>query len=791
MRDVVEIHETGAFDAILASRPPGFSEEDAIRIAARTFGVASVTARNLGSERDQTFLLTGSSGESLAIMKISNAAEDSATLDMEALGVLHARRADPTIPVALPWVVPGADPGVAGAAAYRASVDGADGSHFVRLYDVLTGRGRSDPLGLSDGAIVAWGEMTARLARALRGFFHPKAQRTMLWDIQHAPRTRAMLGDIRDPGQRAVVEQVLDRFDAVVVPVWATLRAQVVHSDFTIDNALVDDDGRITGIVDFGDMSYSAMAIDLASVIDSLASGRDPEDLFRVSRLVLDGYQGVTPLEPAELAIMGELIAARSAVTIAISSWRAARGLEDAGFAERYNDSAEAIVRAFLATGWDETARRLGGARRPAPDAELIARRARVLGPALEPLTYEHPIHLVSARGVWMTDTEGRRYLDAYNNVPCVGHSHPRVTEATARQARLLNTNMRYLHGAAIELAERLVATCPDGLDTVLFVNSGSEANDLAWRMATTFTGNAGGLCTARAYHGISEAIAPLSPESWCAGRPPVHVETWAAPDTYRGTNGDPSVFAAAIERLRARGIAPAAAILDGVLSSDGFHDLDPGYVGELVRLTHEGGGLWIADEVQGGHGRTGDGMWSFQRFGIQPDFVTLGKPMGNGHPIAAVITRREIAQRFATETVFFSTFGGNPVSAAAGLAVLDVLDDERVLPRVQAAGAALRAGIRDVAGRHPAIGDVRGMGLAIGIEIVRDRGTKEPDPETTKAIKEGMRDRGVLVGTTGAAGNILKVRPPLAFTTAEVPVFIEALGGALSGREASSTRQP
>jgi 4-aminobutyrate aminotransferase-like enzyme len=414
-----------------------------------------------------------------------------------------------------------------------------------------------------------------------------------------------------------------------------------------------------------------------------------------------------------------------------------------------------------------------------------------VLGPALEPLTYEHPIHLVSARGVWMTDTEGRRYLDAYNNVPCVGHSHPRVTEATARQARLLNTNMRYLHGAAIELAERLVATCPDGLDTVLFVNSGSEANDLAWRMATTFTGNAGGLCTARAYHGISEAIAPLSPESWCAGRPPVHVETWAAPDTYRGTNGDPSVFAAAIERLRARGIAPAAAFLDGVLSSDGFHDLDPGYVGELVRLTHEGGGLWIADEVQGGHGRTGDGMWSFQRFGIQPDFVTLGKPMGNGHPIAAVITRREIAQRFATETVFFSTFGGNPVSAAAGLAVLDVLDDERVLPRVQAAGAALRAGIRDVAGRHPAIGDVRGMGLAIGIEIVRDRGTKEPDPETTKAIKEGMRDRGVLVGTTGAAGNILKVRPPLAFTTAEVPVFIEALGGALSGREASSTRQP
>jgi 4-aminobutyrate aminotransferase-like enzyme len=382
-----------------------------------------------------------------------------------------------------------------------------------------------------------------------------------------------------------------------------------------------------------------------------------------------------------------------------------------------------------------------------------------------------------------MTDVDGRRYLDAYNNVPCVGHGHPRVAEATARQSRLLNTNMRYLHEAAIELAERLVATCPDGLDTVLFVNSGSEANDLAWRMATTFTGNTGGLCTARAYHGISEASAALSPESWLSGRAPANIETWAPPDTYRGTNADPSVFADALGRLRVRGIAPAAAILDGVLTSDGFYDLDPGHVTEMVTLTHEAGGLWIADEVQGGHGRTGDAMWSFQRFGIVPDFVTLGKPMGNGHPVAAVITRREIAERFATKTVFFSTFGGNPVSAAAGLAVLDVLEDERVLPRVRAAGRALRAGIRDVATRQPAIGDVRGVGLAIGIEIVRDRATKAPDADATTAIKEGMRDRGVLVGTTGSAGNILKVRPPLAFTTAEVPVFLAALEGALAGR--------
>ena len=310
MRDVAE----PSFDAILASRLPAFSEPEAVEVASRTFGLAASTATNLGSERDQTFLLQGAGGERLAIMKISNAAEDPATLDMEALAVLHARRADPTLPVALPRLVPGADPEREGAAAYRTTIDAPDGSHFVRLYDVLTGHGRSDPLALSDAAIGDWGEMTARLARALRGFTHPKAQRTMLWDLQHALTTRSMLPDIRDPDRRAAVAEVLDRFEARVVPVWPTLRAQCVHTDFTIDNALVDDDGRITGIVDFGDMSYSALTVDIASVINSMANGRAGDELFRVSRLVIDGYERVTPLEPIELELMAEFIAARSAV---------------------------------------------------------------------------------------------------------------------------------------------------------------------------------------------------------------------------------------------------------------------------------------------------------------------------------------------------------------------------------------------------------------------------------------------------------------------------------------------
>ncbi len=404
----------------------------------------------------------------------------------------------------------------------------------------------------------------------------------------------------------------------------------------------------------------------------------------------------------------------------------------------------------------------------------------RVLGPAVESLSYATPVHMARAEGAWMFDTDGRRYLDMYNNVPAVGHAHPRVTEAIARQSRVLNTNLRYLHASAVELAERLTASCPPSLDTVFFVNSGSEANDLAWRLATTFTGNAGGLCTTRAYHGISHAIAPLSPETLGDEHLPAHIDRWAPTDTYRGVHTDSSSFVDAIARLAGRGVAPAMTILDGVLQSDGVYDLDPALVQELVRLTHAAGGLWVADEVQGGHGRTGEAMWSFERFGIEPDFVTLGKPMGNGHPVAAVITRRDIAERFAGDTVFFSTFGGNQVSVAAAHAVLDVLRDERVLPRVVEAGQELRAAIRAATAGHDCIGDVRGMGLANAIEIVRDGVTKEPDAATTNLIKDGLRDRGVLVGTTGTAGNILKIRPTLAFTAADVPVFVDALQSTL-----------
>ncbi len=431
------------------------------------------------------------------------------------------------------------------------------------------------------------------------------------------------------------------------------------------------------------------------------------------------------------------------------------------------------------------------GAISPAAESveELIERRRRVFGSAISPLSYDRPLHLVEGRGVWLTDADGRTYLDAYNNVPVVGHCHPHVVQAISRQAATLNTNTRYLHRSALDLAERLIATMPDGLDTVMFVNSGSEANDLAWRMATVATGNGGGVVTAFAYHGVTAAIAELSPEEWLGGTRPSHVATIPPPDPYRGsfradddgwTDHASASVDTAIAELRERGVGPALLMIDAGFISDGVFNPPPGYLQELVSHFRDAGGLYVADEVQVGYGRSGTHLWGFQASDVTPDFVTLGKPMGNGHPVAAVITRAEIAERFAEQTEFFSTFGGNPVACEAGLAVLDVIEREGLIANADAMGARLVEGVRGLAERHPLIGDVRSFGLLLGVELVLDRSTREPAAEAANAVVNGMRERGVLIGTTGPDSNVLKLRPPLVLASQEADLLVETLDDVL-----------
>ncbi|HJV04711.1 MAG TPA: aminotransferase class III-fold pyridoxal phosphate-dependent enzyme, partial [Actinomycetota bacterium] len=398
------------------------------------------------------------------------------------------------------------------------------------------------------------------------------------------------------------------------------------------------------------------------------------------------------------------------------------------------------------------------------PVDELVARRRRLLGPALSPLFYDRPLHLVRAEGVWMFDAAGRRYLDAYNNVPTVGHSHPRVADAVARWSRTLATNSRYLYDPLLELADRLTATMPEGLDTVFVVNSGTEANDLAWRLATTYTGRRGALLTEHAYHGMSSVTADLSPEEWPDDHRPGHVGRVSPLDLSSVTD--------AAGRLDRSGLPPAAFFLDAALTSDGILIPPPAEMRDALRRTHEAGALFVADEVQAGHGRTGEHLWCFQSFGIVPDLVVLGKPMGNGYPVAAVLTRSEIVERFATRGSFFSTYGGNPVAAAAALAVLDLIEDQGLIEHTATVSSRLRGLLEELRGRHPAIRDVRGRGLMIGVDL--------GDPDVARSVVNGMRDRGVLIGTTGRHDDVLKIRPPLVLRPEHADVIAEALDDSL-----------
>jgi len=784
---------------VLQAPPPRFTPEEAAALAVDLFGVAGPAAP-LVSERDQNFRIAGRDGRGW-VLKISNPGEREGVVEMETGVVRHVAAVDPGLPVAVPHETREGAP--------WGTVPGAGGArHFVRLLPLLPGR-NGEATELSREAIRDFGAVSARLGRATRGYFHPAAGRPILWDVKHLSTLRPHLPLVTDDRRRALVETILDRFEASVAPVLAGFRAQVIHNDLTFDNTLLDADGRVTGIVDFGDMAHTALVLDLVAALVALLGGRDdPADLFAAAETAIAGYASITPLEDGESAVLGDLVLGRLAQTTLISAWRVRLYPENAAYLASWDAEAQPMLALFEGVGLDEVRRRFaaagrripawpvpaapgipGPADRPTiPEAELLERR-RVLGTALSPLTYERPLHLVRGEGARMYDPDGRSYLDAYNNVPVVGHSHPRVVAAIARQAATLNTNTRYLHRTVVELAEHLVVSMPAGLDTVMFVNSGSEANDLAWRLATTFTGGRGGIVTDWAYHGVSAAIADLSPEEWPHGKRPPHVGTIPPPDTWRLPAADgpdwPERAAArlddAVSGLAELGIRPAAVLVDGGFTSDGIFAPPPAYLQDLVRRTHDAGALFVADEVQAGYGRMGDGLWSFEAAGIVPDVVTLGKPMGNGHPVAAVITRTEIVDRFAAETEFFSTFGGNPVACAAAMAVLDVIDDERLTANASAVGDAVRAGVRDLAGRHPSIGDVRGRGLMIGVELVADPVARTPDAALAKRVQNGMRERGVLVGTTARAGNVLKIRPPLVVTREDAALLLRVLEEALA----------
>ncbi|WP_297768953.1 aminotransferase class III-fold pyridoxal phosphate-dependent enzyme [uncultured Roseovarius sp.] len=417
---------------------------------------------------------------------------------------------------------------------------------------------------------------------------------------------------------------------------------------------------------------------------------------------------------------------------------------------------------------------------------ELLADRARLMGPNVSTF-YDDPVHFVRGEGVWLWDADGRRYLDCYNNVPHVGHCNPRVLEAICRQAGTLNTHTRYLHDGILDYIEKLTGTMDASLGTGALTCTGSEANDIALRMAEAVTGRRGIIATDATYHGNTSLVSQLSKSNI----PSVgfgldrYFRFVDAPDSYRAPDPDGTGFAAAVaEQIAAHeaaGTGFAALVVCPYFLNEGLPNHPDGWLKPVAEVVRKAGGLLICDEVKSGFGRTGTHLWAHEKMGVVPDVLTLGKPMANGHTVDGVAANGDIVKAFRQGYRYFNTFGGNPVSCAAAMAVLDEIEDKALVANAKTVGAHARQRLLALKDKHEVIGDVRGSGLIFGAEMVLDRASKEPASTFTDRVINAMRHRGIIHSKLGRHKNTLKIRPPMPFSIANADLLFDTLDEVLS----------
>jgi 4-aminobutyrate aminotransferase-like enzyme/Ser/Thr protein kinase RdoA (MazF antagonist) len=758
----------------LRTSPPVFTEAQVERIARDTYGLA-VSVRSLPGERDRNFHLHTADRRDF-VLKILDFNSSPEATDCQLRVLEHLAEQDPALPV--PRLYPTALGGEIG------TVAGREGSYATCLIgylpgELLAGRTPDSPL------LENLGGTLARLDVALQGFFHPGLAQRLAWDVRRLPELSEHAAYIDEPGLRRSVQNAAAALKERL-PALRSLRCQAIHGDCHAHNILVDaSSDEISGILDFGDMVHGPRVLEPAVAMSELLA-EERVSMEMLSSL-LTGYARRTAIEPAELELLYDLILARHSSTILVHAWRArhdAKGAQvlEATIASTARSMArlEEVGREALTESWRRVLEDEPGPA-PAPASVSLARRHRLLGAGAE-LFYERPLHIVRGSGVWLYDAQGLAYLDVYNNVPHVGHTHPEVVAAIQKQTALLATHTRYLHARILEYAERLTATLPAHLDACMFVNSGSEANDVAWRLAQFATGQSGGIVMQHAYHGITDAVAALTPST---GQPrDARVVTLAAPPSglTRDDELSPDALEAAqrdVDRavaiLAERGHAPAAFFVDTAITSSGIFDPPPLWSAGIRARLRAAGALIVADEVQYGLGRCGSHLWGFERRGLEPDIVTLGKPVANGYPMGVVVARRELIEGFQKKYGFFSTFGGNPVAASAALAVLDVLERERLQANAADTGQYLRDRLSALASRHPAFGAVRGTGLLLGLEV-GESAAGTPRQGAKRIINRLAAEARVLIGYEGPDASILKLRPPMPFRAEHADRLVAAL---------------
>ena len=617
---------------------------------------------------------------------------------------------------------------------------------------------------------------------------HSIKARQTVWDNQYLLLNKKFLPDIVDAHDRYLVAYFIQQYGIHVIPRSGDLRKSIIHNDANEWNVLCTD-GQVSGIIDFGDLVESYLINELAIAI-AYAAMDQPDPLYCATTIV-DAYHAVLPLQEREADVLYYLVAARLCISVSNTAHNKKLYPEN-DYISISEQPAWRLLRKWLTINpidAQNSFRKAIGAEPLSikPMSALLEERQVFISPAIS-LSYASPIHMSGAAFQYMYDAEGNTFLDAYNNIPHVGHSHPRVVEAGQRQMAILNTNTRYVYDLLSEYAGRLLQKFPDPLSKVFFVNSGSAASDLAIRMAKTYTGHQGVMVMEHGYHGHTQTDIDISDYKFNHAQgqgQKDYVLKVPIPVTYRGKfkADDPQAginyAKEAIALLQKSEVPVAAFISEPIVGCGGQVPLAPGYLKQLYPAIRQQGGVCISDEVQVGFGRLGNVFWGFEAQEVIPDIVVIGKPMGNGHPMGAVITTDAIAESFDNGVEFFSSFGGNPVSCAIGLAVLDVIEEELLQQHAAEVGTYYKNQLTELSHRFPSIGDVRGSGLFLGVELIVPE-TMAPDTDLAQKIKNELRNNYILMGTDGPFDNVLKSKPPLCFTKDNVDQVINEINNIL-----------
>ncbi len=640
------------------------------------------------------------------------------------------------------------------------------------------------------------GKTIAKMNLAMAHIIHPTSHRTHTWDLAKADRHRADISIIDNPDRRQILEWIFHLYESIARPLFSSLPHSLIHGDINDDNILVDK-AKVCGILDFGDCLNNPTVCDLAIAL--AYHTLDEDDPLNAAATIIGAYHKIRPLSPDEIKAIFPLMCARLAVSVIISAQR--RTIDpnrNSWFVSE--ERAWKKLETFWTIGPAQAAIILANktdlepyGNRGADVNELLKERTRVIAPSVSP-SYDTPLKMLEGKGQYLYDYNGRPFLDLYNNVCHVGHCHPIVVKAGQQQMARLNTNTRYLYDGLTHYAQRLCDTLPEELDTCFFVNSGSEANELALRIAQVTTNRKDMLVVDNAYHGHTNAMIDISPYKFMGnggtGKPEPWVHIVPVADGYRGEfkgmgKDAGQAYGDAVGDIIAQLDGPVAGFITESLLSCGGQVIPPkGYFKTAFEHVRNNGGLCIVDEVQVGFGRVGSHFWAFELQNVIPDIVVMGKPIGNGHPMSAVVTRKEIADKFANGMEFFATFGGNPVSCAIGTAVLDVIEQEDLQTHAARVGENMLTGLRALMDKHDIIGDVRGIGLFIGIELVKDKCTLIPATSKAAEMVNRLKNRGILLGTDGPFNNVIKIKPPMVITMDDADMFVRVFDDALSTME-------